>query len=109
MNGYQLSFLTVQGHRHGGKPIADWLVQVAIELGLRGATVLTASEGFGKHRRIHSAHFFELADQPIEIVMAVTEEECARLFARLEAERVHLFYVKAPVEFGTIGSPPARG
>jgi PII-like signaling protein len=106
MNGYQLSFLTVQGHRHGGKPIADWLVQVAIELGLRGATVLTAAEGFGKHRRIHSAHFFELADQPIEIVMAVTEEECAKLFARLEAERVHLFYVKAPVEFGALGEPP---
>ena len=106
MNGYQLSFLTVQGHRHGGKPIADWLVQVAIELGLRGATVLTASEGFGKHRRIHSAHFFELADQPIEIVMAVTEEECAKLFARLEAERVHLFYVKAPVEFGALGELP---
>ena len=106
MNGYQLSFLTVQGHRHAGKPIADWLVQVAIDLGLRGATVLTASEGFGKHRRIHSAHFFELADQPIEIVMAVTEEECAKLFARLEAERVHLFYVKAPVEFGVLGEPP---
>ena len=106
MNGYQLSFLTVQGHRHAGKPIADWLVQVAIELGLRGATVLTASEGFGKHRRVHSAHFFELADQPIEIVMAVTEEECAKLFARLEAERVHLFYVKAPVEFGVLGEPP---
>ena len=96
-----------------GQDLPQWkdtlcfgLVQVAIELGLRGATVLTASEGFGKHRRIHSAHFFELADQPIEIVMAVTEEECAKLFARLEAERVHLFYVKAPVEFGALGEPP---
>ena len=111
MNGYQLSFLTVQNHRHAGKPMAEWLVQLAIEMGLRGATVLTAAEGFGQHRRLHSAHFFELADQPVEVIMAVTEGECAKLFARLEAERVHLFYVKAPVEFGQIGagSLPARG
>jgi hypothetical protein len=54
---------------------------------------------------VHSAHFFELADQPVEVVMAVTEDESARLFARLQAEGVHLFYVKAPVEFGEIGAP----
>ena len=38
--------------------------------------------------------------------MAVTEEECDRLFARLEAENVHVFYVKAPVEFGVLGEAP---
>ncbi len=103
MNGYQVSFLTVQGHRHAGKPVAEWLVQVAMELGLRGATLIPATEGFGKHRRIHSAHFFELTDQPVEVVMAVTEEESRRLFERIEREGVHLFYVKAPVEFGEIG------
>ena len=105
MNGYQVSFITVQNHRHGGRPVAEWLVQLAIEMGLRGATVITAAEGFGKHRRIHSAHFFELADQPIEVVMAVTEEESRRLFERLEAEGVNLFYVKTPVEFGVLGAP----
>ena len=103
MKGYQISFLTVQGHRHQGKPLADWLVHLAMEMGLRGATLIAGTEGFGKHRRIHSAHFFELVDQPIEVVMAVTEEESVRLFARLEAENVHVFYVKAPVEFGALG------
>lgn len=103
MNGYQVSFLTVQGHRHGGKTVAEWLVQIAMELGLRGATLIPATEGFGKHRRIHSAHFFELTDQPVEVVMAVTEDESRRLFERIEREGVHLFYVKAPVEFGEIG------
>ena len=106
MKGYQVSFITVQNHRHRGKPIAEWLVQVARELGLRGATVIPAAEGFGQHGRLHSAHFFELADQPVEVVMAVTEEESQKLFARLEAEKVHLFYVKAPVEFGVLGSAP---
>ena len=105
MRGYQISFITVQGHTHRGRPLADWLVHLAMETGLRGATVISASEGFGQHRRIHSAHFFELAEQPVEVVMAVTEEEWERLRARLEAEGVKVFYVKAPVEFGTLGAP----
>jgi PII-like signaling protein len=105
LNGYQLSFITVQSHRHAGKPVAEWLLQVAMDMGLRGATIIPAAGGFGKHRHVHSAHFFELTDQPIEVVMAVTEQECGALFARLQAEKVHLFYVKAPVEFGEIGAP----
>ena len=61
MKGYQLSFITTQAHRHAGRSLAEWLVHVAKEMGLAGATVIPASEGFGKHGRIHSAHFFELA------------------------------------------------
>ena len=104
MNGYQISFLTVQGHRHGGKPLADWLVNVAMEMGLRGATIIAGTEGYGKHRRIHSAHFFELTDQPVEVVMAVTQEESDRLFERLRTANVRVFYVKCPVEFGELGA-----
>src|SRR5688572_7193974 len=100
MNGYQVSFFTVQDHKHNGRPLAEWLVQLAKNMGLRGITVIPASEGFGHHRRVHSAHFFELADQPVEILMAVTEDELNRLFERLRAEAVHLFYVKTAVEFG---------
>ncbi len=103
MTGYQITFFTEQNQRHKGKPVGDWLLHVAREMGLRGATVLPAGEGFGHRGRIHSAHFFELADQPIEVVMALTEEESERLFTRLVAEGVHLFYVKAPIEFGTLG------
>ncbi|HJW57614.1 MAG TPA: DUF190 domain-containing protein, partial [Burkholderiaceae bacterium] len=59
--------------------------------------------GYGHHRRIHSAHFFEVADQPVEVTMVVTEEEAGRLFALLIEEKTQMFFVKAPVEFGTIG------
>lgn len=103
MNGYQITFFTQQDKRHQGKPVADWLLHLAQEMGLRGATLIAGSEGFGHHGRIHSAHFFELADQPLEVLMAVTAEESDRLFERLRAEGVHLFYVKTPVEFGVLG------
>jgi PII-like signaling protein len=105
MNGFQITFFTQQDHRHKGKPLGDWLVHLAQQLGLRGATLMAAGEGFGQHRRIHSAHFFELADQPLEVVMVLTAEETSRLFERLSAEGVHLFYVKMAVEFGTLGEP----
>jgi len=105
MKGYQVSFFTVQNHRHHGQPIFHWLMHVARELNLRGATLIPASEGFGKHGRTHSAHFFELVDQPVEIVMAVSQDESDRLFERLRREDVHLFYVKTEVEFGMLGEP----
>jgi len=103
MNGYQITFFTQQDRRHHGRPLADWLVRLAKEMDLHGATLIPASEGFGHHGRIHSAHFFELADQPLEVLMAVTADEAERLFERLKAEGVQLFYVKTPVEFGTLG------
>ena len=104
MQGFQLTFFTQQDHQHRGKPLAHWLVQEARAMGISGATLVAASEGFGRNRRIHSARFIELADTPVEVVMAVTGEEADRLFARLEAEKVKLFYIKTPVEFGTLGA-----
>lgn len=105
MKGYQITFFTQQDRRHGHTPLAEWLMLAARDLGIRGATIIAASEGYGHHRRIHSAHFFELADQPQEVVMALNEEEANRLFALLEKERVHCFYVKSAVEFGILGEP----
>lgn len=107
MQGYQIVFFTQQGKCHQGKPLGEWLLLLARDLGLPGATLVAGSEGFGQHRRIHAAHFFELADQPQEVQMVASEADAERLFARLEAEGVHLFYVKTAVEFGTLGAPEA--
>ncbi len=75
-------------------------------MGLRGASLHAGGESFARGGRVHSAHFFELADQPIEVQIAVTTEEATRLFDRLKAEGVHLFYVKTAVEFGVLGRDP---
>jgi len=107
VQGFQLTFFTQQDHRHRGKTLAHWLVEEARALGIGGATLITASEGFGRHRRIHSAHFIELADSPVEVVMAMSVEEAVLLFARLESEKVELFYIKTPIEFGMTGREEA--
>jgi len=72
MQGYQVTFLTQQNRRYQGHALGDWLVELAKELGLRGATLSTAIEGFGHTGRLHSAHFFELAEQPVEVRFALT-------------------------------------
>ncbi|WP_122366282.1 DUF190 domain-containing protein, partial [Pseudomonas coronafaciens] len=87
-----------------GKMLGDWVVDLAKEMGLRGATLSTGIEGFGHTGRLHSSHFFELADQPTEIRMAITEDESEQLFKRLELEDISLFYIKTPVELGFVGT-----
>jgi len=107
MTGYQLTFFTQQDRRHGHQPLAEWLMALVQSMQIRGATLSTAQEGIGRHHKLHSAHFFELADQPVEVTMVVSEEEAQQLFARLNAEPgLHLFYAKSAVEFGTIGEAP---
>ncbi len=103
MKGFQLSFFTQQDRRHDSLPLAEWLLKEARRLGVRGATLFTAAEGFGQNRKIRSMGFFELADQPMEITMAVSAEEAEKLFAILNEENIRIFYVKTPVEYGVTG------
>ncbi len=100
MQGYQLTFFTQQDRKHGCQPLGDWLVQEASKLGVGGATLTTANAGFGHEHKLHSAHFFELADQPIQVTMALSKSDAGRLFQRLREEKINVFYVKAPIEFG---------
>ena len=103
MKGLQLTFFTQQDRRHGTLPLGEWLIQEARRLGVAGATLIAASEGFGQDRRLHSAHFLELADQPIEVLMALSIADADRLFARLREENIRVFCVQTPIEFGMTG------
>ncbi len=103
MQGYQLTFFTQQGRTHGALPITDWLLKEAKSLGIRGATVNAAQSGYGRDGKYRSSRFFELGDQPMEVTMAVGEEEAERLFARINEENLKIFYMKIPAEFGITG------
>jgi uncharacterized protein len=103
MQGFQLSFFTLQDRRHGTKPVSDWLLDLAKELGLHGASVMAGAKGFGHDGQIHSADLIDLADQPQMVVMTATPEQVDMIFSRLKAEQLQLFYVKTSVEFGVLG------
>ncbi|ADR33911.1 hypothetical protein Sulku_1248 [Sulfuricurvum kujiense DSM 16994] len=100
--GFQLTFYTLRSRRHNGASIADWLEEIAQKAGISGVTVTNASKGLGHDGKWHSASFFELTDQPLEIIMIADAEACDRLFTFLETEKPNLFYTKTAIEYGTI-------
>jgi uncharacterized protein len=99
MHGYQVTFFTVQDRKHGHQQLAEWLMQQAKRLG-GGATLIAATEGFGRGHKMHSAGFVDLADQPIKVEMVLSNEEAAMLFDLLREENIDVFYTKLPIEFG---------
>jgi PII-like signaling protein len=104
MQGYQLTFFTQQGRRHGHTPLCDWLLDLARHAGLHGATVIGAAKGFGHTGQMHAAGFFDLADQPQLVIMTATAEQADALLARIRSENLQLFHLKCPAEFGLLGA-----
>ena len=83
--------------------IWEWLLEQANKLGIRGGSAFRAMAGFGRHHRLHEAHFFELAGQlAIEIEFIVTDEEAQKLLDLLHSEKVRLFYAQMPAHFGVV-------
>lgn len=108
MNGYQLTFYSEQNRKHGHKTVCEWLLHEVRELGIRGASVISCAEGIGHAGAHHAAHMLKLADQPLQIILAVTEDEAEHILDVVCAENVHVFYTRFPIEFGIIGDdvPP---
>jgi PII-like signaling protein len=56
--------------RHGRKPLHLAIVELLHEEGISGATVLHGIEGYGSHKRIHTARILDLSgDLPLVIVV----------------------------------------
>ncbi len=104
MKGYQITIMTEQNRRIEHQQAMEWLMQLAEELGISGATVFSGVESFGSDGRRHSARFFELTDQPVEFVVAVTEDQANRLIDRINRVDTRLFYIRTPIEFGELGA-----
>lgn len=106
-SGIYLKFYVPENRRHHGVLVYEWLLERAHQLGLRGGSAFRAIAGFGRHGILHEEHFFELAgDTPVEVMFVVDAEEEVRLLEALQAERLSLFYVRMPVEYGILKSPP---
>jgi PII-like signaling protein len=105
MNGVLLRFYVHETRKHRHILLYEWLLEQARKLGIHGGSAFRAIAGYGRHGVLHEEHFFELAsDLTVEIDFAVTDAEAAALLAVVEREGIGLFYVKAPIEFGTIGT-----
>lgn len=101
--GTELIFIAPQNRRHGGHLVTERIVTLAKELGIERWTERADSEGTGKSGHLHSSHFFELANQPVELVFMLEEEKANRLVDAIQGEGIPVFCVRKPVEFGELG------
>jgi len=106
-----------ESDRHEGKPLYEWIVQKARQMGMAGATVVRGIEGFGAHSRMHTAKILALSlDLPIVIELVDTPEKIDRFVDSIDhaileglvtVEKVQIRFYRAP-EKGR-SNPPTEG
>lgn len=108
MKGYQITFFCEQEQHHKHTPMGDWLLQFAQDQGAMGGSMVGAATGFGAAGKMHSTHFFELAQQPVAVTVSATDEVAARLLEALALEPITMFYIQVPMTYGRLGTatPP---
>ena len=105
MNGTLLRFYVHENRRHHHVLLYDWLLEQARQMGINGGSAFRAIAGFGRHGVLHEEHFFELAgEMTVQVELAVSDDEAEQMIARIREEGVAIFYVRIPIEFGSIGN-----
>jgi PII-like signaling protein len=108
MKGIFLRFYMHENQKHRHALLYQWLLDQAKNLGIHGGTVFRAVAGFGHHGTLHFQHFYELAgDLTMQIDFVVSEKEATDLIDLIKREKLRVFYMKVPVEFGVINPEPS--
>ena len=103
MNGTLLRFYVHENRKYRHLLLYEWLLEQAKRLGIHGGSAFRAIAGFGRHGILHEEHFFELAGEvTVEIDFAVSDDDATRLLDFIRSERISIFYVRMPIEFGII-------
>jgi len=101
-NGLEIIFITPQNRRHNGRLVSDLIVDQARDLGIERVTKRLDAEGMGEGGHLHSWHFFELAEQPLELMFVVEETLGQQLIEKVEQAGIHTFCISRPVRFGEL-------
>jgi len=103
MKGILLRFYVHENRKHHHILLYEWLLEQARRMGIRGGSAFRAISGYGRHGVLHEQRFFELAgDLTVEIDFAVSDAEVTAFLELIEREGIDIFYVKIPVEFGSV-------
>lgn len=103
MKGTYLKFYVHEHRRLHGILLYEWLLEQAKKMGIHGGTALRAIAGFGRHGILHEEHFFELAGNvPVEVEFIVSDAEAERLLELVKQEKIQMFYMKIPAEYGLL-------
>jgi PII-like signaling protein len=109
--GVLVRIFVSESDRFKGVPLYEALVQRAREIGLAGATVYRAFEGFGAHNLVHSARILRLSeDLPMVIEIVDRQDKIDAFLPELDRmvpegmvtlEKVQVILYRARDEAGT--------
>ena len=103
MQSVYLKFYVSEKQRHDGKMLYEWLLEEAKRQGMPGGSVFRAIAGYGRHGHLHEETFFELAGElPLQIEFVLEADKAEHLLSSLRSQNLNLFYVRYPVETGTV-------
>jgi uncharacterized protein len=103
MQSVYLKFYVSEKQRHDGKMLYEWLLEEAKRQGMPGGSVFRAIAGYGRHGHLHEETFFELAGElPLQIEFVLETGKADHLLDSLRSQNLNLFYVRYPVETGTV-------
>ena len=103
MKGPLLRFYVHENRKYRRILLYEFLLEQAKRMGIHGGSAFRAIAGFGRHGILHEEHFFELAaDLTVEIDFAVSDDEADRLLDFIRSERISIFYVRVPIEYGVV-------
>lgn len=101
--GYEIIFITPENRRHNNKRVCELITDMAKKRGISRMTKRIDREGLGAGGHLHSAHFFELADQPVEIMFVVDSATGDQLIEDVKQAGIHVFCIRKEVEYGVLG------
>lgn len=85
-NGHLLRIFIGESDKYDGMPLYEWIIKVARENHLAGATVIRGIEGYGAHSRIHTSRLLRLSeDLPIIIEIVDTLEKIEAFIPMIDA------------------------
>ncbi|MES1956307.1 DUF190 domain-containing protein [Salinisphaera hydrothermalis] len=103
MKGLEVIFMAPRSRRHRGKPVLDSVAAIAKSHGIRRHTRRVDAEGAGASGHTHSAHFFELADEPEELMFVLEGDKAEELMRAVEAEALHVFCICRTIDYWEFG------
>lgn len=96
-----LKIFVSEAQHQDGKPLFEWLLEEAQNIGINGGTAVRAIAGYGRHGKLHEKTFLEAAgEMTVEVEFVLGENQEARLFDVLREKQLSLFYVRTPAECG---------
>lgn len=99
MKGVYLRFYVREDRKHHHILLYEWLLGEAKRMGIHGGSAFKSMASFGRHGKLHHAHFFELQGElTVEVEFLVSPEEADLLVDLIKRESIRLVYAKCDAE-----------